>query len=63
MHIKYINSEDSKSVLIFSVASVFVELFAFCDFSQPESWEIYPGLMVPTGGRNWQLIYPNWRRA
>ncbi len=35
----------------------------FCDFSKNKSCKTYGGPMLPCGGRNWQLIDPNHRRA
>ncbi len=35
----------------------------FCDFSKNKSCKTYWGPMLPCGGRNWQLLYHNHRRA
>ncbi len=44
--------------LIFSLASVVVELLNFCDFPRNKSCKTYHGSMLPPGCRNWQLIFP-----
>ncbi len=57
--ILYFYYKDSKSGLVFSIASVVAELFADLWFFIQKSFETYWGPMLPPGGRNWQLIYPN----
>ncbi len=55
---KFLNSEDSKTLLIFSLAPVVAELLAICDFSLNKSCKTYLGPVLPPGNKIWQLIYP-----
>ncbi len=43
-------------MLLFSLALVFIELLAICDFLLNKSRKIYLRPMLPPCGRNWQLI-------
>jgi hypothetical protein len=53
-----LKSKDSKSVLIFSLALLVVELLAEL-FLLNKSCKTYLGPKLPPGGRNWQLLCPN----
>ncbi len=56
----FLNSYDSKSLLIFSLALVVVDfLKQFCEISLNKSCKAYLGTMPPPGGRNWQVISPH----
>ncbi len=58
---KFLNSKDSKSVLIFLLLQWWLIYYQFCDFSLNKSCKTYPETKLPPGGRNWQHIYPNWQ--
>ncbi len=54
-----LNSHDSKSVLIFSLASVVAELLAIIVFLLYKNYITYLGPKLLPRGKNLQLIYPN----
>jgi hypothetical protein len=64
MRVKHVqNSWDSKTVHTFSLALVVAELVKYCDFSFNNCCKAYVGPMLSPGDRNWQLIYPDYKRS